>query len=288
MHWFELGQDFYSGSWLPTQFSWRIGIAILFFFLAFIGLHLLRRGLGAPSPGKQADVAPPPKAPAFERFELGGRLYHWANFAVLIGLLLSGFALFFPGIMPGIGPSWLWVHVVCAWVFIGFILLHILFAFLWARPRDMWAVGRHDWHDLGRSVRYYAGNVRTVARHGKFDVWQKIYHAFITLLSLIMVATGISLFISAMVLATLGADWMRENRLIHDVFAWVFFAAIVTHIYIRLLRLNRAKLVSMFTGRIPAAEFRRWHDWRLWRPKPEAELEPTKASGEDLKPLGRH
>lgn len=153
MHWFHLGQTFYSGGWLPVQFSWRIGIVILFFFLAFTDLHLFRRGLASPVASPPPESALPPPAPAFERFELGGRLYHWANFAVLIGLFLSAFAIYFPGIVPGVRPALLWVHVVCACVFIGFILLHILFAFLWARPRDMWRFGRRDVQEVMASAR---------------------------------------------------------------------------------------------------------------------------------------
>lgn len=264
MHWFEYGRDFYTRFWVAEQFSWRIGVAILFFTLGFIGLHFLRRGLGSPVPDDKA--VPPPSAQSFQRVELGGRLYHWTNFAVFVGLFLSGFAIYFPGIVPGVTPTWLWVHVVCAWTFIGLIIMHIIFSFLWAKPSEMWSFKREDWREARETIRYYIGQSKQYPHAAKFNVWQKLYHSLLNLLAILMIGTGITLFIDAMLLTTVAPDYLRVNRLVHDIGAWCFFTVICSHIYVRLLGMNWSTFVGMFTGRIPSTEFRRSHDWGRWKP----------------------
>ena len=92
-------------------------------------------------------------------------------------------------------------------------------------------------------------------KSGKFDVWQKIYHTFLILVSAAAIATGVSLFLNAEVLATFGHPWMRWQRLIHDVSAALFLGMILGHLYIRLARLNWPKLRSMFGGTLTRAEF---------------------------------
>jgi cytochrome b subunit of formate dehydrogenase len=281
VQWFERAKDFYTDEWVPQKLAWEIVAIALFLVLAYAGLHLLRRGLGPPIPRDRA-APPPPGARDFERFELGARLYHWGNFALIAGLLLSGSTFFLPGalfpLQPIFGFSWLTVHVVLALLFIIGVALHIVFAFVRADPHSMW-FERRDWRDMGRLARYYIGASETIPKYGKYDVWQKLFHAFLALLALTVIVTGASLTINAEVLATLDQDWIRYQRLFHDAAAALFAAVVLGHVYQRLLKLNWPKLAAMFTGTISASEFRRAHDWNRWHAKAAAETasaaEPT-------------
>jgi cytochrome b subunit of formate dehydrogenase len=104
----------------------------------------------------------------------------------------------------------------------------------------------------------------------------------LALLALTLIVTGASLTINAEVLATLDQNWIRYQRLFHDTAAALLAAFLLGHVYERALRLNWPKLAAMFTGTIPASEFRRAHDWKRWRPKPVAETPP--AAGPASKP----
>lgn len=277
LHWFERAKDFYTGERVPQKLSWEIVAIGLCLVVVVAGLHLLRRGLGAPIPRDRA--APPPDGVrAFERFELGARLYHWGNFALIAGLLLSGSTFFLPGalfpLQPIFGFTWLTVHVVLALLFMTGVALHIVFAFVHADPHSMW-FERRDGRDLRQLARYYLCASDAVPKYGKYDVGQKLFHALLVLLALTVIVTGVSLTINAEVLTTLDQNWIRYQRLFHDIGAALFAAVVLGHVYERVLKLNWPKLAAMFTGRIPASEFRRAHDWDRWHPEPAAETPPV-------------
>jgi cytochrome b subunit of formate dehydrogenase len=288
---FERAKDYYTNDWVPQKLAWEIVAIVLFLVLLYAGLHLLRRGLGPPIP-RDEGAPPPPGVHAFERFELGARLYHWGNFGIILGLLLSGATFFLPGALsplePIFGFSWLTVHVLLALLFVTGIGVHIVFAFLRADPRSMW-FERRDWRDMRRLAGYYVGTSATIPKYGKYDVWQKIFHAFITLLALTVIVTGVSLTINAETLATLDQNWIRYQRLFHDIAAALFLAVVLSHVYERVLKLHWPKLVAMFTGTISASEFRRAHDWNRWHPKPaeETAAAPEQPSERQLGPAGQ-
>ena len=260
---FSRGQDWFSGEWLAQQLSWSTVLVILLLGVVFAGLHLPRRSLGAPV-FMNGDSAPTDPH-GFERWELGARLYHWGNLLFLLLLIVSGIALFLPGTWAEPGISWLLVHEIGAGLFTLGLLAHIVAAVWLSDLRGMW-FGRGDWRDLKTFVRYYSGAGHNLPKSGKFDVLQKIYHAFLTLLSIAAIFTGVSLFLNAEVLASLSHGWMRWQRLVHDSSATLFLLVILGHLYVRLAKLNWPKLRSMFTGDLTRAEFDREHDWRRWQP----------------------
>lgn len=268
MHVFDVGQDFYSWEFLEQKLAWEIGAAILCAVIVFIGLHMLRRAFGPPKYEPEA-AAPPPNVKRFQRFTVGARLYHWGNFVVIVLLLWSGAALFFPGIMfslsPYVGFSWLSLHVVLAGVFIVFVILHILFAIFDTGLSQMW-FHRGDGRDLAQRVRYYFAGRKTLPKYAKFDIGQKIYHALLAIFALVMIVTGASLFLSSEIIVTLGDEWLRWQRILHDVFAFLFAAVIIAHIYLRVIRARWPALISMVTGNISRDGFAREHDWNHWQP----------------------
>jgi formate dehydrogenase subunit gamma len=265
---FERARDYYTADPIAQKLAWEIGIALLFLIVAFIGFHLFRRAFGTPS--YEATGKAPPAGPGkFRRYTVGGRLYHWGILGVMLLQLISGAAFYFPGdvfsLKGVIGVSWLLLHVVFAWIFIAFVLVHIGYAIFDTGLHNM-LYHRGDGHDLMRRISYYLGGRRRLPKVGKFDAVQKTYHLLLILFALVMIVTGISLFLSSELFATLDADWLRWQRLLHDIFAFLFLAVIIAHVYLRLLGQHRAKLASMFTGNLPRETFEREHDWSRWQP----------------------
>jgi cytochrome b subunit of formate dehydrogenase len=246
MWFFNQARDYYTASPVAQKLAWEVGVALLFLVVAFIGFHLFRRAFGTPR-YEVKGTPPPAGATTIRRYAIGGLLYHWGIFGVMVLLLVSGAAVF-------------------AWVFIAFVLVHIGIAIFDTGLHNM-LFHRGDGHDLMRRVGYYLGGHGRLPKHGKFDVLQKTYHLLLILFALVMIVTGISLFLNSEMFATLDANWLRWQRLLHDIFAFLFLAVIVAHVYLRLLGQRRAKLASIFTGNLSRAEFEREHDWRRWQPE---------------------
>ena len=200
-----------------------------------------------------------------ERYELGARLYHWGNAAVLVLLIVTGAGLFVPGLPPP-GISWLLAHEILASTFIVLLVVHIVTALALTDAASMWRLNGRDGDELRASLRFFFRREPVVPRTGKYDVWQKLYHALLTLLALASIVTGISLFLNTEGFATFGHAWMRWQRLVHDAAAFLFLAFIIGHVYVRLLKLNWPVLRSMFTGTMTRAEFDATRDWRRWQP----------------------
>lgn len=290
MRLFDPGLDFYSEQFLPEKLAWEIGLAIIALAIVFIGLHILRRAFGRPSYQSEGRASTPPlHAIRLERYTLGARLYHWANFVVIALLLWSGAAFFFPGVMfplfPYAGFSWLGLHVVLAWTFIALLIFHIAFSIFDTGLHNMW-FWRGDGSDLAARLRFYLAGRHALPKYGKYNAFQKIYHAFLAIAALVMIATGISLFLSSWLLDNIGHDWLRWQRLLHDIFAFLFAAVIIAHIYLRIVRTRWPTFVAMISGRLSRRDFTREHDWRQWQPlvlsNPEAR--PASLSAAALAP----
>jgi Ni/Fe-hydrogenase 1 B-type cytochrome subunit len=250
-----VAQQFLSGSaWLLIAL---VGI--------FVAVHLLRRSFGNPVSSDPAD-----KLPANLRvvkYEIGARLYHWGNTIVVLGLTLSGVALFAPGSFEG-GP-WLLIHEVAGVAFVALLGLHVIVVPRRGEGRSMW-FERRDMRDLGVIAANFLGRTRSYPAFGKYDPLQKVYHALLTLLAAGFIASGAYLLVSAEAWATFSHGWMRAMRLTHDVAAFSFLAVVVGHVYFGLIRVNWPLLVSMCTGRLGGSSFNRYHDARRWQPRDEA------------------
>ena len=182
-----------------------------------IGVHLLRRSTGHPvSTSSTRQVHPRARV---LRYEIGARLYHWGNTLLLLGLTLSGIALFAPG---SLGPgSWLLLHEILAALFVLGLALHIVVAPRRGDGRSMWFDAR-DLRDLRLIAANFLGRTREYPAFGKYDPWQKIYHACLTLLAAELIVSGAYLFISAEAWGTFSHPWMRLMRLTHDLGALLF------------------------------------------------------------------
>lgn len=264
MHLFRYARDYY-GDPAAQQLSLHAALLLLALAGILIAAHLLRRSAGAPVSNDPTSGKLPPQA-RLRKYEAGARLYHWGNLIFLLGLAISGAALFAPG-STGRAPSLL-LHELFAAGFVLALLLHIVIAPRRGEGRSMW-FERRDWRDLGAIVSNFLGRTRHYPAFGKYDPLQKLYHAFITLLSAALIFSGVYLLLSAEVWATFAHIWMRDMRLIHDVAAFAFIAIIVGHIYFGIIRVNWPQLAAIVTGRLRGSDFNLYHDARRWQPKEE-------------------
>jgi cytochrome b subunit of formate dehydrogenase len=230
----------------------------------FISLHLLRRSTGHPVANLQAAKLPPHTRVV--RYELGARFYHWGNTFLMLGLALSGIALYSPGSLSG--TSWLVVHEAVAVFFILALVLHVVVAPRRGDGRSMWFDAK-DVRDLRIIARNFVGITETYPAFGKYDPWQKIYHALLTVIAAAFIFSGAYLFISAEGGGTFTHGWMRWMRLLHGLGAFAFMAIIVGHVYFGIIRVNWPRLVSMFTGRLRGSSFNLYHDAARWTPRDE-------------------
>ena len=236
---FRYGRDFYTdaaaqqllsaGAWLLVAL---VGI--------FIAVHLLRRSTGHPVSNTPAAKLPPHARVV--RYEIGARLYHWGNHAPRDragrewrGPLLARLARPRP-----VAPD--------ARSHRGPLRALPRPAHCRGAPARRWSV---DVVRRARCARPAAHRRQLPGPHadypafGKYDPWQKVYHAFLTLLAAGLIFSGAYLLLSAEAWATFSHAWMRVMRLLHDVAAFAFIAILIGHVYFGIIRVNWPQLVSM-------------------------------------------
>jgi cytochrome b subunit of formate dehydrogenase len=262
---FRYAQDYYGG-WLPVQLLPQAAALIIWASILFMGLHLLRRSRGEPLSGKQDDSTFPGIVHV-HKYTLGQRLYHWGNFIFLGVLAVSGIALFVPRSLKNLSYSWLLIHEVFAALFIGGLVVHILAALTRGEPRTMW-FEQKDWKDIRDIVSNFFGRSQEYPLFGKYDPLQKLYHALLTGLCLGLIFSGTFLWLSAENLTTFSHNWMRWQRLIHDLFSFLLIAFVLGHTYFGIIRINWPSLVAISLGRLKAEHFRRRHSQKRWKPTP--------------------
>lgn len=264
MRFFRYAEDYY-GNWLPMQLLPAAAVLMVLVVVTFIGLHLFRRGFGEPvsqDPHNAGWVG----ERQLQKYEFGARLYHWGNALFLLGLALTGVALFVPGSIKPIRYSWLLFHEIFAGLYIVGLVFHIIIAPLKGEGRTMW-FGLRDVRDLFQIWANFFGFTKNYPRFGKYDPLQKLYHALLTLVSVVMIFTGVYLFLSAEIFATFRHEWMRWQRLLHDLGAFILIAVVVGHIYFGIIRVNWPNLAAIIMGKLSARYYRLRHSAERWPPE---------------------
>lgn len=262
MHLFRYASDYYGES-LAQQLLLPAAVLCFLTVVLFAGLHALRRSTGQP---RSTEHFPPDAFPErAARYEIGARLYHWGNAVFVIVLAISGYALFVPGVMKPAAGGWLRIHEWAAAAFAAGILVHAVAAPFKGEGRAMWFEGR-DWRDMRTIVSNFLGRTRQYPAFGKYDPFQKLYHAAVVLLSACVIASGCVLTVSAEVWTTVPRDLLRWMRLLHDVSAVSFVSIVAGHVYFGVIRVNWPTLGSIVTGRLSGAYLRLYHSPQRWRP----------------------
>jgi cytochrome b subunit of formate dehydrogenase len=188
-----------------------------------------------------------------ERHERIDRIFHWVMAASMFVLLITGI---FPKI--GIEFAWLTIHWVAGILLTVITVFHIIRSIFWQNFMDMW-IGVQDLKEpFDQSI-----------KPGKYSLAQKSMHASVTVLTLVIIVTGIIMF------ALIDTPWWeRTNALPENLLGWVFLlhglaalalvAITSLHIYFGLRPEKLFYTRSMIKGWISEYEKDENHDQEKW------------------------
>ena len=224
--------------------------------------------------------APPPRPAPSTRHALSTRIWHWANFAALAILFLSGLNIsnahprlywgqwgFDPATawlrLPEF-PSWMTIpgyyslaearlwHFLAAWPFAVGLALYLLVALARGHLRDF-VLRRRElrWATIAADLRQHL-KLDFTPHSGRFNLLQKFLYIAVLFVGLpLMILTGLTLS------PAIDAAWpwlldlfggRQSARSIHFIVAWALFAFFVLHIVAVLLSGPIGQIRDMITG----------------------------------------
>jgi len=184
---------------------------------------------------------------------------HWV-------MAISIFVLLFTGVLPiiGIEFAWLTLHWIAGLVLTAAVLFHIIRSVLQKDLMSVWISPSDLKESLDESQ-----------KPGKYSVAQKGMHAAITVVTLLVIISGLFMF------AMIDTPWWeRTNSLSESTLGWMFLvhglttlaliALIVFHLYFTLRPEKLFYLRSMIKGWISEDEHSANHDPERWAPDESA------------------
>jgi cytochrome b subunit of formate dehydrogenase len=189
------------------------------------------------------------------RHEMIDRIYHWVMAGCVFVLLVTGI---FPII--GLEFGWLEIHWIAGLVLTVAVVFHIVRVFL-----------VQDWRDMGFGAsdlkEPFSGDVKP----GKYSAAQKGMHLAVSILALLVIASGLVMF------SMIDTPWWdRSNSLSEATLGIVFFVhgistlgligLICLHVYFALRPEKLFYTRSMIKGWISREELAANHDPQRWTP----------------------
>jgi len=192
------------------------------------------------------------------RHDATDRIFHWIMAVTFFVLLITGV---FPII--GIEFSWLTVHWVAGLVLTVSIVFHIVRSLFWQDLKSTWISAKDLREPFDESQ-----------KPGKYSLAQKAMHATVTVLTLLVIGSGLAMF------AMIDTPWWeRTNSLSEATLGWVFLihglstlaliGVISLHVYFGLRPEKLFYTRSMIKGWISEDELKANHDPQEW-PKDSA------------------
>ena len=232
--------------------SWDLLWSVIALAFAFIAVHAIVMSMRKRASQPSAD------GERITRHASIDRLFHWVMAIAVFVLLVTGV---FPVI--GIEFAWLTIHWVAGVVLTVAVLFHILRATFFQKLMSM-VITPRDFRELTDD-----------AKPGKYSLAQKSMHAVVTVLTLVVVATGLVMF------AMIDTPWWdRTNALSEATLGWVFFlhglstlalvGVISLHVYFGLRPEKLFYTRSMIKGWISRDELSANHDPSRWSTKESA------------------
>jgi formate dehydrogenase subunit gamma len=171
-------------------------------------------------------------------------------------LLVTGLILEWPPLSPLAVGGWSrLLHRIGA---VMYILWPILYASL--RPKDLMAVvkesltyGRDEWEWFKRMPGYFLGRASKMPPQGRVNAGQKLHHLGVGVTSILVVSTGLVLWLGK---GQLGASGLAVTAMIHDISMLVLTVLLVGHVYFTFLY---GALPAMLTGYVPESYARLEH-----------------------------
>lgn len=233
--------------------SWDLLWVVVALSFAFIAVHAIFMAL------RRRDQTPSSDGEKIMRHDGIDRAFHWIMAVSVIVLLITG-------VLPIIGFefSWLTIHWIAGLVLTAAVLFHIVRASFFQDLMSMVITPK----DLGELSN------RTKA--GKYTIAQKSMHAAVTVLTLLVIASGLVMF------AMIDTPWWdRTNALSESTLGWTFLihglstlaliAVVSLHIYFGLRPEKLFYTRSMISGWISRNELEANHDPERWSPKESAQ-----------------
>ncbi|GAB4251661.1 MAG: Ni/Fe-hydrogenase, b-type cytochrome subunit [Thermoleophilia bacterium] len=176
------------------------------------------------------------------------RVGHWAHLVNTVLLVLSGMQIHYPSFnVFGSMNNARWVHFVDMYFFVFIGVFHVYQFF----AKGKWSVAGptpRNMQGVGRTLKYYLFLSDEPVHVRKYNPLQILTYLALFGLSIVMVAVGFALYWPSELSWLVGVfGGLMTVRQWHFIFAWVFVAFTVGHIYLVLLQpLRRTK--AMVTG----------------------------------------
>jgi formate dehydrogenase subunit gamma len=193
-----------------------------------------------------------------DRYTASARINHWITATCLVLLALSGLSLFHPSLffLTALFGGGQWTRAIHPWIgvvlFFSFSLLFIRFwrANLWRRVDITW---------LARLRYVLAGEEERLPEVGKYNAGQKVVFWGMSLLILILIATGLVIWDQYFSQYTT-IDQKRLAVLIHAAAAVVMICIWIVHVYAAIW--VRGTFGAMTRGRVTGGWA--WRHHRKW------------------------
>ncbi|MBT8096385.1 MAG: cytochrome b/b6 domain-containing protein [Woeseia sp.] len=233
--------------------SWDWLWVILALSLMFVALHAIFMAM------RKKSARPSKDGPRVQRHAAIDRAFHWIMAISVLVLLITG-------VLPVIGVEfdWLTIHWIAGLVLTAAVLFHLIRSVFWQDLKSMWISPQ----DLKEP---FDANQKP----GKYSLAQKGLHAAVTVLSILVIGSGLVLF------AMIDTPWWdRTNALSEATLGWMFFAHGITtllliatislHVYFGVRPEKLFYLRSMISGWVSRDELETHHDATRWSPdKPQ-------------------
>lgn len=189
--------------------------------------------------------------------------YHWVNFAAIASLSFTGLAIYFGASGTA---NYFAGHLWAAWIFLAALVVHIWHDMVTLKQLERMWVTRQDLRDTMKRLRGAGGaSAEPASKHGHYKVEQIVFHWVLALDLLGLVITGLILWQPGRILVApfwmpWGWDAIFFARVLHQVFTLGLLVLVLAHVYFALLvPKNRIYLKSIFTGRVPLAQYAEEH-----------------------------
>ena len=199
--------------------------------------------------------APSSDGPRVHRHDKIDRIFHWV-------MAISVFVLLITGVFPiiGIEFAWLTIHWIAGLILTAAVLFHTIRSLFWQDLKSMWISASDLKEPFDESI-----------KPGKYSLAQKGMHATVTVLSFLVIGSGLVLF------AMIDTPWWeRTNSISEATLGWMFFvhglstlaliAVTAMHIYFGLRPDKLFYTRSMIKGWISEEELAANHDRDRWAP----------------------
>lgn len=185
-------------------------------------------------------------------WEFPVRLYHWANFAALFALVVTGFVIGRPVAIASAGEAYQgnWfgtiraIHFVAAFVFFFNFLVRVYWGFVgnsFARLRGWIPIRREQWREIGRVLRIDVLQTDDAGRTSLgHNALAAVAYLLAFLATLFQAATGFALYadmsrswiprLFGWVVPLMGGDFAVRQW--HHVGMWFFVVFAIVHVYL--------------------------------------------------------